>query len=81
MIWIRIVWQIFFTTRDPEAIGDLEYIGGVGSDVTDPDNYFGYTMFEDPVGNGISLPTAGLWIADIDGDGPIYMNLAFTARV
>ncbi|MFQ6115957.1 MAG: T9SS type A sorting domain-containing protein, partial [bacterium] len=66
--------------RETEAVEDLEYIGGIGGDITDPDNYFGYTIFEDSPTNGISLPTAGLWFGDIDGDGPLHMDLVFTAR-
>lgn len=72
--------DFYFTTRETEAVEDLEYIGGVGGDVTDPDNYFGFTIFEDSPTNGISLPTAGLWFGDIDGDGPLHMDLVFTAR-
>ena len=71
--------DLYVTARDPfEAVYDFEWLGGVGGDVTDPDNYQITKLYNDDNTDGVTVGMVALAIADIDGDGFQHQEVVFT---
>jgi len=69
--------NIYFSTRNPlDAIYDIEWIGGVGGDVTDPDNYIITKIYQDD-DLGIKQGFVAIDISDLDEDGLDHQDIVF----
>jgi hypothetical protein len=71
--------DLYITARDPfEAVYDFEWIGGVGGDVTDPDNYQIFKLYNDDNADGVTVGMVAVAVADLDGDGVDHQDIVFT---
>jgi hypothetical protein len=63
--------DIYVAGNNFGAIMDMEWDGGVGGDVTDPDNYsfYDYPIDEYGVASGHFARPSNAWLADMDNDG------------
>ncbi len=63
--------DIYMAARDDSCVIDLEYVGGVEGDVTDPNNWVPYTIYEAP------QRFQDVEVGDFDMDGRREVAVAF----
>ncbi|MBA7644392.1 hypothetical protein ES703_52136 [subsurface metagenome] len=68
----------YVTARDPlESVIEYEWLGGVGGDVTDPDNYQEFSLYNDDNTDDITVGMVAMAIGDFDGDGVYHQDIVF----
>ena len=71
--------DFYVTARDPlEAVYDFEWLGGAGGNVTDPDNYQMFKLYNDDNADAYTVGMVAIAIGDLDGDGPDHQDIVFT---
>jgi len=71
--------DLYITARNPfDAVYDFEWIGGVGGDVTDPDNYQIFKLYSDDPNDAVGVGMVAVAIGDFDGDGFEHLDVVFT---